>query len=426
MSFDWQTEDKAGWDDPVSPPPDKPPQWRRWWWAVAGVVLLLLVTAVLTRALQQRLESVTGELEAEVLASYTVIEAAAVRGDGEVVASFLSGRDNAWATAVTQMAANGGVYQRDGLGLTWLENQPPASPTMTFAPDLQSAEVSKAVAYAIDVGNGVTETVVLTQTAVYRSGDNRWLLAPPDADFWGDSRTVSGQYLSVQYPTRDADLARRLFLNLDDKLGQMCSQLPNFSCPNDFAVSLMLSTEPGTLAGANLPAVLANSPAALTLPTPTLVGIPQTESGYQALFRGYASLVLASAITDIVEWRCCEQAVFYQAVLSELLRQLSLQPETLTAVQFDVLWQSNASLTEGAHLWALTEAADSWLAVAIVAMAQDVWGQTAVSLIYSLADDPPPNFGDWLHELAGPDRTNEELLATWAAYVNGRLSQPGT
>ncbi len=323
MSFDWQTEGKTVWEDTPSQSPT--PKSRRGRWVAVVAALVLLATAVIFQGLRQRLAQVAGQVEADVLASHAVIHEAAVRGDGEVVLSFLSGRDADWASATGQLAADGLTYGRDGLNLAWLPEQS-AAPSVVVAPDLQSAEVTQGESYAIDVGNGLTETVVLAQTAVYRLGNNRWLLSPPEAEFWGASRTILGQYLVVHFPTRDAAVVERLFLRLDDKLGQMCTQLPNFTCPPGFQVDVVFSTEPDALAQANLVGVITAAQAGLRLPTPTLVGLPQSEAAFQALFRGYASLVVATAVTDLVDWRCCEEVDFYQALLNDLLSQLGLRP----------------------------------------------------------------------------------------------------
>ena len=326
MSFDWQTEGKTVWEDAPSQPPT--PKSRRGRWVV--VALVLLATAVIFQGVRQRLAQVAGQVEADVLASHAVIHEAAVRGDGEVVLSFLSGRDADWASATGQLAADGLTYGRDGLNLTWLAEQS-AAPTVVVAPDLQSAEVTQGERYAIDVGNGLTETVVLEQTAVYRLGNNRWLLSPPEAEFWGASRTILGQYLVVHFPTRDAAVVERLFLRLDDKLGQMCTQLPNFTCPPGFQIDVVFSPEPEALAQASLGAVITAEQTGLRLPTPTLVGLPQSEAAFQALFRGYASLVVATAVTDLVDWRCCEEVDFYQVLLNDLLSQLGLRPSSAVA-----------------------------------------------------------------------------------------------
>ena len=426
MKFDWQTEETAVWSE-TPPPVAKPPRRRRWRWLV-GLALGLLATAVLARAWQQRLAVVTRELEADVLASDTVLQEAAARGDEEIFITFLSGRDTAWAAATAELAAAGGVYQRAGLGLTWLPDKT-MPPTVTLSSDLRAAEVTRDMAYALDVGNGLTETIVLRQTAVYRAGPNRWLLSPPEPDFWGADRTISGQYLTVHFPTRDANLVERLFLRLDDKLGEMCTQLPNFSCPPDFRLDVTFATTPESLAQAGLLDVIANQSLTLSLPTPTLVGLPQSESAFQALFRGYAALVLAAAITDIVDWRCCEQAVFYKAVLNELLHELGLRPEPVSAAQMETLWQEAVPMFSGAEGW-LADGRTDALPGAVVALALEEWGQTAVTLARSLAQNPRQSYTGWLHVLAGRDYpTDEDLQQAWRGFVyrrslTGQAAQP--
>jgi hypothetical protein len=295
MSFDWQTEETTPWDEPPVAVPERGQRpLRRWLFLAAGLLGLLLLGTV-AWAWQQRVVTVTAQVDSDVLASHALVREAASQQDGELLISVLSGRDERWASDVAQSAAEGYLLQRPALGLTWhFSVTAPATPTITTAPDFRAAEVMWGENYVIDVGNGLTETVTLNHTAVYRLGGNRWLLTPPDAAFWGEEGVVSGQYLALAYPARDAALVERLLLDLDATLARMCSgQLAGFTCPDGWQIQARLVPSPAALAGNGRAA-----DGALRLPTPTLVGLPDSEAAYQALLRGYAALIVAEALAN--------------------------------------------------------------------------------------------------------------------------------
>jgi hypothetical protein len=43
------------------------------------------------------------------------------------------------------------------------------------------------------------------------------------------------------------------------------------------------------------------------LPTPTLIGVPTDERGYQRLLRGYASRVIRATLDELIADDCCVQ-----------------------------------------------------------------------------------------------------------------------
>ncbi len=296
MNFDWQTEETTAWDEPVTEPmpPGKRP-FRRWLGLIVGLVALAALL-LLAWAWQQRVATVTTQVDGDVLASHAILREAAIQQDGELIISVLSGRDETWAAQMAGLAASGQLVARPEMALTWLPETAVISPTVSTAPDFRAAEVVWTETYAIDVGHGLTEMVTLAHTAVYRQGGNRWLLTPPDGDFWGEEQVLSGQYLALAYPGRDAALVGRLLLNLDALLGRMCgSQLPGFTCPTGWQLPVRLVTSPEALAGNGR----AEEEGVLRLPTPTLMGLPTNEAAYQALYRGYAGLIVAEALDSV-------------------------------------------------------------------------------------------------------------------------------
>ena len=96
--------------------------------------------------------------------------------------------------------------------------------------------------------------MTLQATSVYRLGRERWLLAPPESDFWGDPETLQGARLKIAVPARDSELASRLLPDLERKLDEMCRTLAGIECPADKAVEIEFSTDPAALAATALPA----------------------------------------------------------------------------------------------------------------------------------------------------------------------------
>ncbi|MCP5094773.1 MAG: hypothetical protein GY943_04395, partial [Chloroflexi bacterium] len=131
MSFDWQTEDDVNWDEPERPSPSSPPRPRRWPWVV--VVLLLLGTAVygLYRELSQRVDVATAAVEADLLASYDVVQQAIRQQDMDLLSTFMSGRDPDWVQLVDQAVRHdGGYYDRSLLAMGWVPTNTAPIPTI--------------------------------------------------------------------------------------------------------------------------------------------------------------------------------------------------------------------------------------------------------------------------------------------------------
>lgn len=381
MSFDWKTEEEIDWDafekEPASPA--LRPERRRSWWLLGGLLLVVIVAAagVAWRVSQQVTET-TQRAEADVLASFNVVREAAVSGDREVVTTFLSGRDGAWAGAVETAVDAHTLIDRRPIGLTWLPQQSPLTPTVAISPDLTTATLTVTETYAIDVGNGISETVQLQFRPQYRLGPNRWLYSPPDPDaYWGEEITFHGNMLTVVYPQRDADVARRLALDLDAKLLELCARFTELRCLDELRVWMFFSRSMTDLAAISrtppraifaepnrLPVLLRPDEAipgdtyylSVTphLPTPSLLGLPVDEAGYQALLRGYGRWLATAVITTLSDASETDtRSPFFQATLAEQMRQLSLQPWPLSPADYDALWQRPVLWDDLQSYWGL-------------------------------------------------------------------------
>ena len=205
--LDWQTEEEVEWDElPVAEEPTPVPTHRRRW----GVFLLLvalfsgLLGLVLYQQLNRRVEVVADQLQTDALTSYELVYQSATQADVELFANQLSGRDPDWAEGQQRVVMADAFMDWPRFGLHQVPQQRVETAVKDFvvSPDLNSIEFVSEWAYTIDVGNGLTQTVVLSRTDVYRRGADRWLLAPPEDVFWGGTEVVTGTYLTLVFPER--------------------------------------------------------------------------------------------------------------------------------------------------------------------------------------------------------------------------------
>ncbi|MFO7679092.1 MAG: hypothetical protein R6X34_03495 [Chloroflexota bacterium] len=438
MSFDWQTEDETGWDDPVpafsGSDGQKPERKRRRWrWLVPLGLLVVALTAA-GWTLNRRVESVTEQMKADVLASHELAAQAITQQDDEVLLSVLSGREEQWAAVMSEAVAQGVLTDRSGLGLLSLPQTEPLTPTIEIQSDLLEAEVTTVLSYAIEIGNGLTETVQLAQTAVYRLGSNRWLLAPPDSAYWGSVRQIEGQYVTLFYPERDKHIAQALLFSLDEKIGQLCAQIQDVDCPADYRVIVELSADPKTFSHLSLlPAIRNADRRHLILPTPTLVGLPVDQAGKNALLRGYGQLVTALALTDLWGYDCCDEAsALYLAVLADYLRQLGLLPwsEALgtavpTTVYDQLLAEGAPRLFDSLYMWGEKAGDSFWLppkqAAVLLAFAKEELGLTGLDMAQNLSalNLNGQNFGQWLAATSYTSLSSRELENAWLGFIYG-------
>ena len=420
MSFDWQTEDRE-WDERETRrsgrrPADLPPLnealfggpettappfpaaaptlgRRRLLYLAAVGVLVVALAAVLYWQLQRSAARAEARLTTEVAASHSAILEAAARGDGELFVSFLSGRDRDWAEAQQRLAYHGDFVDRSAFGLS-LTTGTPVSPTVTLAPDLRSAELTLPQTYEVAVGNGLTETITLQQTAVYRLGPDRWLLAPPEEEFWGETGVLVYRYLQITYPARDADVAEPLARDLDAIQAEMCRDV---AAPCG-GINLALSTDPAALIGYATPQSAWRGGSEIVMPTPTLFGRPSDDAGQRALTRAYASRVVAAAAADASGWQCCDNFLFYGALLEAQFGQLGLRPRPVDAAAYETLAAQPELLRDLESLWPGGQAtSEQSLAVYALVDFLVARGDTPiVEMQRLLLDDATTDYWTWL------------------------------
>lgn len=336
MDFEWQTteaEDEERWQEGVEETGAGPPSRRRRW-LVLLLTLALAATAafLLYREGQQRIEESAALLEEDVLSSHQLGQTALERQDLELFTTILSGREPAWTEAQKERLETGLLYQQSPsvLGLVPVAAVD-RSPEVSFDAELREATVTEAWRYRLP-GGEVSETITLTQTAVYRKGSDRWLLSPTQQeDFWGNWRTREREHVTLTYPVRDERVALALARYLDQKVAEMCTMVV---CPADYEVRVRLERAPQSLLPLLDPEQGLIGRQTIILPTPTLVGLPVSDEAHEALFQGYARHLLSSSLLDLADWRCCDHVLFQQALLHRQLAALGVAPEPVNDVDY--------------------------------------------------------------------------------------------
>lgn len=352
MSFEWQTEDERSWEqpDPAAEENGGRPG-RRWLWVLFLVATIGAGLYFAWQQVQERVDEAQEVVRDEVRTSFSLSHRSASQQDEELFVTLLSGRSATWTDSQKERLASALLFENTARVLVF-EPQGEAieTPAVELNPELTEATLTAAQRFVVDAGAGLTETVVLTQTHVFREGSQRWLLSPPTDEFWGGAwRTRTGEALQLVYRPRDEDLARRLGDDLERKLLEMCRTLMN--CPEEFSMSLRLESDPQSVLFAADGEQRLSGDRELILPTPTLVGLPADEAAYAALFRGYARHLLSTAMVRVLEYNCCETVIYQEALLDWQLSRLNLRSTPIKTQDYLYLIDAPTSID---HMLALS------------------------------------------------------------------------
>lgn len=333
--FDWQTdEEKQDWtpqdDASAGGTETAVSRRRRWLLPLLALLGMALVGGVIGVRTRQQVAAATARVETDVLAAHNLLRQAAQDQDEDLFSTVLSGRDRAWTQTQKALVADELLWDRPAFHLQ-ADLETAAAPlsaeavTITLSPDLSAAELIASQPYTVRMLDGEEETVVLAQTAVYRRGGRSWLYAPPERDFWGEWQTERGERLTLHFTARDAGIAQRLAQDWDAMLAQVCTEL-DVTCADDWRMTVRLAFDPQALQAAHDFEALVASGTQLELPTPTLVGLPLDDAGYDALRRGYGAPLATAAIVDLTGYSCCRGRQIFQMLLAYQLNQLAIQP----------------------------------------------------------------------------------------------------
>jgi hypothetical protein len=293
--FDWQTEEEG----PIAPAAVPPVPVRRGRPMVTAIVVSLAVVAVLVVwQIGRQAAKQEQAVKEDVQAAFGVWEQAVARRDGDLLDTLLMDGEPSWTATQRALLASGRAVDRSGIGLTLVEDglaSLPAEAQVEVSSDWRSAEIKFPLTYSFRSGSGQSEDVRLEETVSLVRDGSRWLLRPPAEDFWGIWRTRAGKLVAVTFRERDSQVAERFLDDLDRDLGTACAAvMSGDACLAGGRVSVRLDSDPIVL----LEDIDRERPAfqgrTFILPSPTLVGIPLDDKGYQALYRAYTGPILST------------------------------------------------------------------------------------------------------------------------------------
>lgn len=434
-NFDWQTEEDDEWDaEPFSPP--SPRLRRRFPWRMAVIIvgLLMLAGGVLYWQVGQRAAAANDAAEADLLSTYNLVNRVVAVQDVDLLSPLLSGRDMSWARDQEGLVAEGLFYDRAALGLTAVAPPPVLSIeaerpyTLTLSPNLDAAELTFTQPYLAEVTG---EEVVLAHTAVYRLGRERWLLAPPESEFWGEWQTTEAGGITFIYPERDAGLVERLAQDLAARLEEICQGEVDFACPPLSDLQMRFETGPASLQKVTDPTEIYARNLQLKAPAPTLAGLPLDEAGYEALLTGYTRLLAAAVIADGVGYECCDQAPLFQALLDYQLYRLGLRAWPVTRETYKQVATNDLGLFAIGGFWAANDFArlqegEAWQAYAFVDfLATENRSLSPADLLRGLL--AASSFNQWLMALSVESYDGallqNGLAQSWWLYAQARLQE---
>lgn len=424
--FNWQTEDEKWGEEPILTDERERPK-RRWWPRALIALLIVIGLGVLAyRQVRQQLDAAVARTEADVRRTHELVLQAADRNDRDLLTSMVSGRDQAWLNDLLELTEEGLLYNPTPLGFH-VQNGGAGQYEFELSADLTEAEVETTRQFTVQSLRGVSETVLLKQSAIYRQGQDRWLYSPPQEPeaYWQGSVTDEGRFLTITYPMRDAEAVEPLFEYLDEKLVQMCTELEDFRCPDNFRVEVELSTDLQVqiplLDNRNL---FIDQPT-LILPTLTLVGLPVDEAGRDAIYRGYAEHVIRAGMIRALEWECCERGIYFRALLDYQLEELGVRPYPMTPADYERLFSRFQQIDQLDIFWPfqqieLTNISDwQWVyALTEFALTTSMSTMSAGAMQQSLGT--AEFYTTWIDEILTEEVADASLQQAWLNFIYGR------
>ncbi|MEM7114971.1 MAG: hypothetical protein AAF614_21215 [Chloroflexota bacterium] len=269
---------------------------------------------------------VTKAATEELIATHTLLQETIGRQDQELFNTLLQPDDPTWRDAQQKLFAANLNRQLPIMGLFAGDVGHEALPTISFALDFRRAEVITQQPFRVT--GPVEETVFLQQTAWYELEDGAgWQLAPPaDGDgYWGEQVKAERPFLTLRYPEQDSAISQRLADDINGMTARVCAT-QEITCSTDFHLNIHFISHPSAIfefahSQQSLSLNYQNSHNLISshhvnMPTPSLVGLPVDEAGYQALFRGYASWLAAFLVINFG----AEQAITADSLADLLVR----------------------------------------------------------------------------------------------------------
>ncbi len=444
-NFEWQQEDGV-WDEPKQPqfPPEPSKSKRIVFLGVIIILALVVAGIVIYWQVTERLEQAEMTVQTNILASHNLLQTAVATTDSELLLSVLSGKIPSWTDAQQQALNENVIFERKPWGLTLVDGSPTSweltdleqKVTLNLSTDLLEAELHFPLDYQFMTKAGVTTTVTLSQTAVYRQGMRNWLLSPPDSEFWGDWQTYKGQRLTLIYPERDSKLAEQLAESLEQILAQICEDPDLPACAEEASYTIRFDSHPESLLDAADVETLFGVEPYLNFPTPTIFGLPGDEVAYEAVLQAYAVPLGTAVFADLFDWHCCRQAEFFQMLVAYQLAEMGIASWPITTQHHIQAMKEGRSFLNIPDFWRKNDPEDFAEPVEFLYTAFDFIFQQFSDLSPVLLLSSLRNWGDisyWLdgnlvqqgYQLGSTQNLWQTLQTDWwhYAYTQTLLSQ---
>lgn len=300
--FEWQIdndESEGPWH-PVArgPGPPPPPRWPwlrrvpRWVWLAVALVMLAGV-GIPSGWLALRVRQLAEEQRAAVLNVALLEERLLAAGDLDAVAALKDPSYPGWRNWMhfRYSAPDRVLTDTNGAVLYWGDsplNQYTPAAAATYGEvrlDGERAELVVTRHYRAGISPGTpgqAATFDLSTTQYYRFAGGGWLHTGPPETVYARVRRGPGSDLRVLYPEVDRAVVDPFVPYLQNIAARACQDL---GCPRGLP-AVMITAIPWDLL--HEPSGRPGAPYELYLPAPSLLGIPNSATGEDALFRLYA------------------------------------------------------------------------------------------------------------------------------------------
>lgn len=302
--FDWHSDEDGEWPLPAAQRITVVSPLRPFFWLIP-ILLLALVGGgwFVNDRLNRQINQAENAIKEDVRVVHHLLDTAAADQDMDLFMAQHAAADSLWYD-VQQLLLEQNLYlNRVPLGFYARGPVNDSGAVVDLSVDATQAWVQDLVPYWAEEVDGSLAEVQLVRMALYQQEQGRWQRAalPRDLLYWGAWQTVDGAHLTLIFPAKDTAVASRLAGDLDEFITRLCRETA-VSCPADLRFRLRFSYETTAMLALaqnyrllNL-SIMRNDPPhtyRVNLPTPSLVGLPVDEAGYQALLRGYARWVTA-------------------------------------------------------------------------------------------------------------------------------------
>lgn len=297
--YSWQTEEQEEWSDESRPDQAARPRRDKRLTLLILAVVTIAVFAFIYILFERRLQSREDLVRQNVLAAHQTWEQAVRRNDLELFTNLLARDDSDWFQSQRRLLMADRALSREAFGLA-LDSSVPITPQVKLDANWRRAELTYPQIYASKSADGSVQTITLGQTQVFQLRGSRWVYSPPSAAFWGDTQTGETSRLEVAFPARDGAIVERLAADLTRDIDAVCVaskadvRSEARECGADWRLPLRFDTDPEALLALGDTTTPVISGRTFVLPAPSLVGIPEDDAGYEALYHGYLDRILAT------------------------------------------------------------------------------------------------------------------------------------